>query len=76
MGKHQSAGLHEHKWAAVICLGEEVSTVINLQRQQSLKFDFKEMVKSDCESYRAQDSNTLSVCDINYVYLEKTQEAG
>lgn len=45
IGKHQSAGLHAHEQAAVICRGEEVSTAIDLQRQQSLKFDFKEMVK-------------------------------
>lgn len=54
MGKYQCAELPGYKRAAVLCLGDEMSTVINLQRQKALKFDFKEMVKYDCESYRAQ----------------------
>lgn len=33
MGKHQSAGLHEHKLAALTCPGAEVNAAIKLQSQ-------------------------------------------
>lgn len=71
MGKHQSAGPHGHKLAAVVCPGAEVNTVINLQRRQSAKFDFKEIMKYYYE-YKTRDCDALSLCDTNYVYLENT----
>lgn len=72
MGKHQSAPPHGHKLAALICPGAEVNTAIDLQRQWSLKFDFKEIMKLYCESHRTQGSDALSLCDTNYVHLGNT----
>lgn len=72
MGKHQSASPHGHKLAALTHPGAEVNTAINLQRQQSLKFVFKEILKLHCERYRTQGSDASSLCDTNYVYLEST----
>lgn len=73
MGKHQSALPHGHKLEALICSEEEGNRVIDLQRQWSLKFDFKEILKLHCESHRTQGSDALSLCDTNYIYLGNTR---
>lgn len=73
MGKHQSAGPHGHKLAALTCPGAKVNIAINLQRQQSLKFVFKAILNLCCESHRTQGSDALSLCSTNYVYLENTR---
>lgn len=73
MGKHQSAPPHGHRLAALTHPGAEVNTAINLQRQPSLKFVFKETLKFHGERYRMhQCSDALFLCDTNYVYLEST----